>query len=48
MQSFPDEWTFKGSIANQCKQIGNAVQVNLAKSVGKKMIKVLKNMKRYD
>ncbi|MEA4191008.1 DNA cytosine methyltransferase [Mycoplasma sp. 2248] len=48
IQSFPDAWTFKGSVANQYKQIGNAVPVNLAKSVGKQMVKALKNMKRDD
>ncbi len=34
IQSFPDEWEFKGSIMQQYKQIGNAVPVNLAKEVG--------------
>ncbi|UUM20557.1 DNA cytosine methyltransferase [Mycoplasma sp. 2045] len=48
IQSFPDGWTFKGSVANQYKQIGNAVPVNLAKSVGKQIVKALKNMKRDD
>lgn len=33
IQSFPDEWIFIGSIANQYKQIGNAVPVNLAKAI---------------
>ena len=34
IQSFPDEWIFEGSMAEQYKQIGNAVPVNLAKEVG--------------
>lgn len=34
IQSFPDEWIFEGSMASVYKQIGNAVPVNLAKSVG--------------
>lgn len=34
IQTFPDEWNFQGSIAQQYKQIGNAVPVNLAKEVG--------------
>lgn len=41
IQSFPDEWQFEGSIANQYKQIGNAVPVNLAKEIGKEIIKTL-------
>lgn len=38
IQSFPDEWEFKGSISAQYRQIGNAVPVNLAKHVGKMII----------
>lgn len=34
IQSFPDSWEFQGSIAQQYKQIGNAVPVELAKSIG--------------
>jgi DNA (cytosine-5)-methyltransferase 1 len=34
IQSFPDEWIFEGALAQQYKQIGNAVPVNLAKEVG--------------
>lgn len=34
IQSFPDDWFFEGSVAEQYKQIGNAVPVNLAKEVG--------------
>lgn len=37
IQSFPDNWEFQGSIGNQYKQIGNAVPVNLAYEVGKKI-----------
>jgi DNA (cytosine-5)-methyltransferase 1 len=44
IQSFPDEWSFQGSIASQYKQIGNAVPVMLAYHVGKmihdQMIKI--------
>lgn len=34
IQSFPDEWEFVGSMAEQYKQIGNAVPVNLAYHIG--------------
>ena len=34
IQSFPDNWEFVGSIAEQYKQIGNAVPVNLAYHIG--------------
>lgn len=34
IQSFPDEWEFMGSQAEQYKQIGNAVPVNLAYHIG--------------
>ncbi|MBN8697100.1 MAG: DNA (cytosine-5-)-methyltransferase [Bacteroidetes bacterium] len=41
IQTFPDNWDFQGSLANQYKQIGNAVPVNLAKEVGFSIIKLL-------
>ncbi len=34
IQTFPDCWNFKGSKRQQYKQIGNAVPVNLAYSIG--------------
>ncbi len=34
IQSFPDEWEIVGSMAEQYKQIGNAVPVNLAYHIG--------------
>ena len=43
IQTFPDDWTFSGSISQQYKQIGNAVPVNLAKEVGYSIIKFLNN-----
>lgn len=36
-QSFPDEWQFCGGIGQQYKQVGNAVPVNLAYEIGKKI-----------
>lgn len=41
IQTFPDEWQFSGSIAQQYKQIGNAVPVNLGKEVGYSIIHFL-------
>lgn len=41
IQTFPDEWQFEGSMAQQYKQIGNAVPVNLATEVGYSIIKFL-------
>ncbi|UFH31637.1 DNA (cytosine-5-)-methyltransferase [Chryseobacterium sp. C-71] len=41
VQTFPDEWEFAGSLAQQYKQIGNAVPVNLGKEVGYSIIKFL-------
>lgn len=41
IQTFPDDWEFAGSMAQQYKQIGNAVPVNLAKEVGYSIIKFL-------
>lgn len=44
IQSFPDDWEIKGSISQIYKQIGNAVPVNLAKSVGLAIIETLNKM----
>lgn len=41
IQSFPDSWTFEGSMTEQYKQIGNAVPVELARHVGLAMIQTL-------
>lgn len=49
IQTFPDDWQFEGSVAQQYKQIGNAVPVNLGKEVGYSIVKFLnqyyKNLK---
>ena len=41
IQSFPDEWSFTGSVASQYKQIGNAVPVNLGFHIGRSIINAL-------
>lgn len=41
IQTFPDDWEFEGSLAQQYKQIGNAVPVNLGREVGFSVIKFL-------
>lgn len=41
IQTFPDEWSFEGSMAQQYKQIGNAVPVNLGKEVGYSIVNFL-------
>ncbi len=41
IQTFPDDWIFSGSTAQQYKQIGNAVPVNLGEEIGYAVIKFL-------
>ncbi|MBN2728183.1 MAG: DNA (cytosine-5-)-methyltransferase [Bacteroidales bacterium] len=41
IQTFPDEWEFEGSVAQQYKQIGNAVPVNLGREIGYSIVKFL-------
>ena len=41
IQTFPDSYIFEGSIANQYKQIGNAVPVKLAEAMGRQIKKYL-------
>ncbi len=44
IQTFPDEWTFCGSISSQYKQIGNAVPVNLAWAIGRSLIRLFNDI----
>lgn len=46
IQTFPDDWAFSGSIAQQYKQIGNAVPVNLGKEVGYSIVTFLNSYYR--
>ncbi len=41
IQTFPDDWKFSGAVAQQYKQIGNAVPVNLGKEIGYSIVKFL-------
>lgn len=41
IQTFPDDWQFEGSLAQQYKQIGNAVPVNLGTEIGYSIVKFL-------
>lgn len=43
-QSFPDDWEFVGSVGEQYKQVGNAVPVNLAYEIGKKIREMLEEL----
>ncbi len=38
IQGFPDDWLLAGSIAQQYKQLGNAVPVNMAQAIGKAVV----------
>lgn len=44
IQTFPDNWSFQGSMSAQYKQIGNAVPVNLASALGRSLIRLLNNL----
>lgn len=46
IQTFPDEWKFSGSMAQQYKQIGNAVPVNLGQEIGYSIIDFLNRYHR--
>ena len=41
IQTFPDNWEFAGAQTSIYKQIGNAVPVNLAESLGRSLVKLL-------
>ncbi|MCL2840997.1 MAG: DNA cytosine methyltransferase [Defluviitaleaceae bacterium] len=43
-QCFPDDWKFSGSVGQQYKQVGNAVPVNFAYEVAKKIYEGLEQM----
>ncbi|MCL2504477.1 MAG: DNA (cytosine-5-)-methyltransferase [Coriobacteriia bacterium] len=41
IQTFPDEWSFSGSVGSQYRQIGNAVPVNLGYCIGRCVLAAL-------
>ena len=44
IQTFPDDWVFEGAVADQYKQIGNAVPVNLAYAIGRSLIRLFNDI----
>jgi len=44
IQTFPDNWKFEGSMTSQYKQIGNAVPVNLASAIGRRIVASLNSI----
>ena len=41
LQDFPDDFEFTGSLLSQCRQVGNAVPVNMARSIANSVKKML-------
>lgn len=41
LQGFPSDWQFAGTIASRFRQIGNAVQVDMAEAVGRALLESL-------
>lgn len=46
IQTFPDSGEFSGALTSQYAQIGNAVPVNLAETMGKAIVRALNNYYR--
>lgn len=44
IQTFPDNWQFKGPLTAAYKQIGNAVPVNVAAALGRSLVRLLNNI----
>ncbi|GAB6139625.1 DNA (cytosine-5-)-methyltransferase [Methylosoma difficile] len=44
IQTFPDDWQFKGALSSQYKQIGNAVPVNMAYELGLSVVDFLNRL----
>jgi DNA (cytosine-5)-methyltransferase 1 len=48
VQTFPDEWSFSGSLTSQYKQIGNAVPINLAYAISRSLIALLNDIEKVE
>lgn len=48
IQTFPDDWEFKGNMNEQYKQIGNAVPVNLAYAIGRSLIRLFNDIEKLN
>lgn len=48
IQTFPDSWLFAGTMGDKYKQIGNAVPVNLAWSVGRSLIRLFNDIQTVE
>ncbi len=48
VQTFPDDWSFSGSLTAQYKQIGNAVPVNLAYAISRSLIELLNDIEKLE
>lgn len=46
IQTFPDDWEFKGSMGAIYKQIGNAVPVNMAAALGRSLVRLLNDIEK--
>jgi DNA (cytosine-5)-methyltransferase 1 len=44
IQTFPDNWEFKGSLTAKYKQIGNVVPVNLSAAMGRALVRLLNKL----
>ncbi|MDE9544543.1 DNA cytosine methyltransferase [Xenorhabdus bovienii] len=44
IQTFPDDWEFKGSLTAIYKQIGNAVPVNMAAALGRSLVRLMNDI----
>jgi DNA (cytosine-5)-methyltransferase 1 len=48
IQTFPDNWEFKGSKNAAYKQIGNAVPVNMSKALGHSLVRLLNDIESLE
>jgi DNA (cytosine-5)-methyltransferase 1 len=46
IQTFPDDWEFKGPLSAIYKQIGNAVPVNMAAALGRSLVQLLNDIEK--